>query len=163
MSANCITFEPQFAVFSFDGQRQYNGEITFRDGVACVEASEVGKGVPLSHGIIGLIIGEALRSSEYVQFDRCCVSVNYLVQMLRHTAKTGGFWDCLDNTQDHRFDNNTPTPGGYVGEIRQLRAEIKELQRYANGARMAYLTSEVEQTEETIRELRQRIRTLSAN
>jgi hypothetical protein len=162
MSANSISFDKQSGSFSFDGQRQFTGEVTLRDGAACVCAPEVGNGIALTSAAIGQIIGQALSYGEYVRFDTCCVSVNYLVQMLRHTRKSGGFWDCLDHTADHRFDNNRPTPGGYAGEIGKLRAQIKELERYTNGARMAYLTGEVKETEQTIRELRQRIRTLSS-
>lgn len=163
MSANAITFENKSNSYSFDGQRQFDGQVTFRDGMACVSSSEVDKGIALTDSTIGQIIGEALVFGEYVQFDTCCVTVNYLVEMLRFNAKNGGFCDFLDNTPDHRFDNNRPTPGGYVGEIRKLRAQIKELDNYARGARMAYLSDEVEQTEHTIRMLRKRIRTLSFN
>jgi hypothetical protein len=162
MSAHYIRFENETGLFSFNGQSQYDGQIKFRDGAACVSPSEVDDGIALTHAVIGQIIGQALGYGEYVQFSGCCVSVNYLVQMLRYTRKNGKFWDLLQNTADHDFDSNRPTPGGYVGEIGTLRAQIKELQTYANGARMAHMSDEVAKTEETIKDLRQRIRTLSS-
>jgi hypothetical protein len=159
MSADCIAFDSASNRFQFDGQIQYTGAITFRDGVAVVSDPENGCGVDLTPAVIGQIIGESLMSTETIQFDTCSVSVNYLVEMLRIARKRGRFYDCLSNTEDHRFDGNHPTPGGNYGALKaaraEVRAEIKLMTQYACGARAAYMTSEADQAEQRITELRQ--------
>lgn len=54
------------------------------------------------------------------------VTVNYLVNMLRYVGKTGEYYDGLEG-EDHDFDHNTPTPGSYWGELRDLRARARAI------------------------------------
>ena len=69
------------------------------------------------------------------------ITVNYLLQMLRHTGQTGRFFDCLDRTADHDFDPNSPTPGGVWGYAARLRAEARTMDAMAEELDCLYSVS----------------------
>ncbi len=119
MSANAIWFDKSQSLYFFDGQS--------------VTQSKVGR----------LIAAALVNGEQFVDFNYCCVTVNYLIEMLRFTGKNGWFYDVLDHTQDHRFNPNSPTPGGYWGEAQSLSeqaralllqaAEVRKLARSVDG------------------------------
>lgn len=140
MSLNAIHFDAERMDFNFDGQYRYTGTYQTRGKTLFVaEPEQRTEGKPLTVDAVGSVIARALLNNcSVVQFERCQVTVNYLVQMVRFVGKYGWFYDCLDNTADHDFDANVPTPGGYVGEARELEAEAAELKHEAMLYRAAW-------------------------
>lgn len=71
-------------------------------------------------GVYGEALVTALMAgSETIEMpDRTVMKVNYLLQMLRITGRTGEFWD---NLQGEEWDDNTPTLED-AAKVRQLRA-----------------------------------------
>lgn len=100
MSFNAIALRNDFGQFGF----QF-------DGYGPISPTAVGKA----------IVNSLLQGSEMTDLD---VTVGYLVEMLRYTGKAGEFYDGLEGG-DHEFDSNTPTPGAYWAEVRDLRARAK--------------------------------------
>jgi len=66
------------------------------------------------------------------------VSVNYISKALAFKARHGWFLDHTQNTEDHSFSGNIPTPGGNWGEGRRLLAEAAELKKAAGLAHVAH-------------------------
>lgn len=108
---------------AYMGGRFYNDELSFGSS-----PSEIGRD----------IVRALLQGSETpTEFSggKGTITVNYLLGMLRYTARTGKFYDCLDDTCDHNFDPNTPTPGGEWAEVQELRRQAKELEFEARDIR----------------------------
>lgn len=83
------------------------------------------------------IVRTLLQGSEIPEFGwgKGTVTVNYLVNALRYVGRSGQFYDVLDNTSDHDFDPNTPTPGGDWGEVHALRVQAREAEYEARDIR----------------------------
>lgn len=60
--------------------------------------------------------------------------VNYAVEMMRMTGRSGRFYDYIQDTRDHAYDDNVPTPHG-IGEARQHRAVARLYRRAAEAGR----------------------------
>lgn len=111
MSANAILYDERNKRYEFDG--------------FVIRTADIGR----------LIANALTRSEEEVAIwsrgrDReiiCTVTANYLTEMLRYVGRHGWFWDCLENTSDHRFDYNKPTPGGHWGESQEMLVLAREL------------------------------------
>jgi hypothetical protein len=104
MSLNAIVFRNNGQEFGFDF-----------DGCWGNSPTAVGKA----------IVNALLEGREESEFPyRNSVTVQYLVEMLRYTGRTGEFYDDLEGG-DHDFDGNTPTPGAYWAEVRDLRARAR--------------------------------------
>lgn len=144
MSLNAIHFDAEKMDFSFDGQYVYSGNLQAQGKTLFVsEPDQRSEGKPMTIDAVGRIIARAcINNCTSVRFERCQVTVNYLVQMLRFVGKYGWFFDCLDTTSDHAFDPNVPTPGGKVGEARRLEAEAAEMSDEARLYRAAYRLDE---------------------
>jgi len=156
MSANAIQFNTLTTAWELDAQRFFNPTQAFsrknrqfastkESGYALTAREpETAKGRKiLDDRAIGELIGFATGNGiTWIQFERCTLSVNYLVKALAFKAKHGWFVDFFVNTDDHRFDANVPTPGGAWGEGRQLLAEAAELKRGAGIARVAHHSDE---------------------
>jgi len=110
MSANAIWFEEKDNRFYFDG-------------------------CPVRVETLGRLVANALvQGAGYIDFDakprpscerydrddKRALSVNYVQQMLGFVGEHGWFWDCLDATVDHAFDNTSPTPGTRWAEAQEL-------------------------------------------
>lgn len=121
MSANAIWFEDKDNRFYFDG-------------------------CPVRVETLGRLVANALvQGADYIDFDakprlsferrdrddKRALSVNYVQQMLRFVGEHGWFWDCLDTTGDHAFDNTSPTPGTRWAEAQELFVQAR------NGFRLA--------------------------
>lgn len=76
-------------------------------------------------GVYGEALAAALMAgTETITMpDRTVMKVNYLLQMLRITGRTGRFWDDL---QGEEWDDNIPTLAG-AEEVRKLRDAAKSL------------------------------------
>jgi hypothetical protein len=98
-------------------------------------------GFPVRVETLGRLVANALvQGAGYIDFDRQprisferydrddkrAVSVNYVQQMLGFVGTHGWFWDCLDTTGDHAFDNTSPTPGSRWAEAQELFKQAKE-------------------------------------
>jgi hypothetical protein len=116
MSANAIWYEDKDRRFYFDG-------------------------MPVRVELLGRLVANALVSgAKYIDFssrprlsfDRYdrdhkeAVSVAYVQEMLAFVGKHGWFWDCLDTTGDHAFDNTRPTPGTRWGEAQETFRMARE-------------------------------------
>lgn len=66
---------------------------------------------------VALMSGRELTSSGYL--------VNYAIEMMRMTGRTGRFYDYIQDTEDHAFDENVPTPHG-IGEARKCKAVARQ-------------------------------------
>lgn len=77
----------------------------------------------------GEALARALMSGResFVMPDRTHMSVNYCLQMMRITGRTGKFRDEL---QDNEWDNNVPTLEGAEG-VRLMRAAARSLRDWA--------------------------------
>jgi hypothetical protein len=106
MSLNAI------ALFRQSGGLEFNF-----DGAGPFTPSMLGKRI-----VSALLQGSELASVGWRESET--PTVTYLVQMLRHTGKTGEFYDDLEGG-DHDFDRNTPTPGAYWGEVQDFRARAR--------------------------------------
>lgn len=88
-----------------------------------------------------LMVQAAMSGTEHTTFGGGGVAkINYLEGMLRHTARTGEFFDAYDpliSSHDHDFDPNQPTPGVFWGRVQKLRAEAREARRKARELRGA--------------------------
>jgi hypothetical protein len=97
---------------------RHDGGLSFHfDGCGPFSPTAVGKA----------IVNALLQGTELADIGwrpRETVTVGYLVDMLRHTGKTGEFYDDLEGG-DHDFDRNTPTPGAYWAEVKDMRARAK--------------------------------------
>src|SRR5215471_17375471 len=122
MSANAIWFEKGEDRFYFDG-------------------------CPVRVETLGRLVANALvQGAGYIDFDakprlsferhdrddKRVLSVNYVQQMLAFVGTHGWFWDCLDSTVDHRFDNTTPTPGTRWAEAQELFVQARNGFRHAS-------------------------------
>jgi hypothetical protein len=87
-------------------------------------------GFGLGAAEIGISIAKALMNRK----ERAAwfLSVNYLTEMLRYTGRNGRFFDVLDDTLDHRYSDNHPTPGVYWGRAQELRAQADKLDASAD-------------------------------
>ena len=108
MSANAIFYDKTDGRFHFDSGYS-------------LTPTEVGRKV-----VTALLDGTEDTSISVDKWGRA-ITVNYLLQMLRHTGKTGRFFDCLDRTEDHDFNPNSPTPGGEWGYAARLRAQARTM------------------------------------
>lgn len=96
-------------------------------------------GYPFTQEKLGRLIAGALMTGteeieiQFADGERIMtVTVNYVQEMMRFTAKEGWFWDCVQDVADHKFDPNRPTPGSHWGETRELLAEARNYLRDAN-------------------------------
>lgn len=125
MSANAIWYEEKDNRFYFDG-------------------------CPVRVETLGRLVANALvQGASYIDFDakprlsferydrddKCALSVNYVQQMLRFVGEHGWFWDCLDTTIDHAFDNTSPTPGTRWEEAQTLFRLAREEFQHADDLR----------------------------
>lgn len=109
MSGNAIWYEEKDRRFYFDG-------------------------MPVRVELLGRLVAKALVSgAKYIDFSsrprlsfqrydrdyKEALSVAYIQEMLAFVGKYGWFWDCLDTTVDHAFDNTRPTPGTRWGEVQE--------------------------------------------
>jgi hypothetical protein len=97
---------------------RHSGGLEFHfDGCGPFTPTDIGK----------RIVNALLQGTEVADHGwrpRESVTVGYLVDMLRYTGKAGEFYDDLEGG-DHDFDRNTPTPGVYWDEVRDMRARAK--------------------------------------
>lgn len=160
MSADCIRFDDERQVFSFDNQAFRFGTDAIRVAFGAVYVDEPEQREhcqPITAAFLGEVVATALMNgTNLVQFDTVSVTVNYLVEMLRIVGKEGKFYDCLSTTHDHAFNNNTPTPGPAWMEARLLLAEARELENYARLACVANYHDEAEAAESNARACRRR-------
>ncbi|RTL43200.1 MAG: hypothetical protein EKK48_09920 [Candidatus Melainabacteria bacterium] len=163
MSADRITYDKKGKFFVFNGQYGYDGSVVVDRGVAFVQEpfDSKAKYHRLTARVVGQVIAAALMGgTTRVQFDSVTLSVNYLTQMLGFVGKHGWFSDLLSSTEDHAFDPNHPTPGGFVGEAQRLQKEAASLEQYARQARIAHRDDEAKQAESQAAELRATARRL---
>lgn len=171
MSANVITFIKEGNFWEFDGQRHFNPTASFsrqnrisgtRDNMLRVSEPETKNDRRvLNFEGIGSIMAFALENGiTWIQFDRCTVSVNYIRMAMQFRGANGWFWDVLDNTGDHDFDPNVPTPGGCWGEAKEVLAEAAQLSQEATLFRAASQLDKAEEIEVEVLALKARARLL---
>jgi len=172
MSANAILFEAQGNFFEFDGQRGYDPDFVFSrtNRVYGQEQNALMVPVPVNPGDkyvaldaqgIGQLIAFAMANDiTSISFRNCTVTVNYLVKMLQFKGRHGWFIDVLDDTADHKFDANSPTPGFHVGEAKQLVTRAAEIEAEARLYRAAWRLDEAQAKEAEAGALRQTARGL---
>lgn len=99
--------------------------IFYRDGRFSNEASW-----GISPTAVGKdIVQSLMQGREQTDFG---VTVNYAVEMLRITGRTGDFLDSTDwCSGDHEFDPNTPTVGQDWGKVRALRRDADRVESLA--------------------------------
>lgn len=97
--------------------RSSGGPEFYFDGCGPFSPSAVGKAI-----VNALLQGSELAEIGWRESET--VTVNYLVQMLRHSGRKGEFYDGLEGG-DHDFDRNTPTPGDCWAEVQDLRARYR--------------------------------------
>ncbi|GEM_PF-1868126 len=102
MSENVIRYDPTRQSFFFDGEGPYTG-------------SE-----------LAMLIAQGSRFG----IDQVCqggvtVSAAYVSRMLTWTDEHGWFIDVLEDTDDHQFNPDQPTPGPRWGEAQRLLGEAE--------------------------------------
>lgn len=170
--STAISFRKETNGWEFNGQAFLDGTRTYskanrlyakkdESGKALnIWRAETAKGRKFLHDrALGELIGFCLGNGiTWVSFKSCTVSVNYLTKALAFKAKHGWFVDFLVNTDDHKFDGNVPTPGGYWGEGKALLAEAtaRTKANYAGLCRAACRFDEADEEEVAIAALKQR-------
>jgi len=118
LSENVIRYDPTRQGFFFDG-----------------------KG-PWTAGELAMLIGQGSRHG----IDQVCqggvtVSAGYVNEMLIWTRDHGWFIDVLEDTDDHSFDPDKPTPGPNWGMATNARRTAERMQRqFAARWRLARLS-----------------------
>lgn len=171
MSANVITYLKEGNFWEFDGQKHFSPDSAFSRRNRLSGKREKTLRIPepetntdrriLNFEGLGAIMAFALENGiTWIQFERCTVSVNYLRMAMQFRGANGWFWDVLDNTEDHDFDPNVPTPGGCWGEAKALLADAAEQEKYATLLRAASRLDEAAEVEAEILEKKNRARQL---
>ena len=102
MSANAIWFEEKDNRFYFDG--------------CAVRTEKLGR----------MLANALVRGEKFIEYAEVAVSVEYVRQMLDFVGKNGWFWDCLDHTAEHRFNNKQITPGCNWADAQELFGQARE-------------------------------------
>lgn len=166
MSANTIHFDATAGEWNLNGQIALDRNHAFKgsnlaDGkendalrvVTCFRDADL---QPLTDQSLGELLGVALGAGiTKLEFNTCTVTVEYIRKMLSFKARNGWFVDFLDDTSDHNFNQNDPTPGGRWSEVRQLFADAEKADAAALAAGALYRDDLVEQAREDARQLRQ--------
>lgn len=165
MSANTIHFDAT-GEWNLNGQTALDRNHAFNDSnvaygkeqdalrvVPCMRDADL---EPLTDRSLGELVGAALGAGiTKLEFNTCTLTVNYITKMLSFKARNGWFVDFVDDTSDHDFNQNDPTPGGRWSEVRQLFADAEKADATALAAGALYRDDLVEQAREDARLLRQ--------
>src|SRR5262249_46140062 len=82
-------------------------------------------GCPITQAKLMRELGTALLERRDVVIGGVHVMTNYIINMLRFVGDYGVFSDWWDDSRDHKFDWNNPTPGDNWDAVRELRRKGK--------------------------------------
>lgn len=131
MSANAIIFDATTGEWNLNGQIALDRNHVFNDNnlawgkehgalrvVTCMRDADL---APLTDRSLGELVGFATGAGiTTLEFNTCTLAVEYISKMLSFKARYGSFVDFVDDTADHNFDRNNPTPGGRWSEVKNL-------------------------------------------